>query len=349
MSDWRGAPPAPDIGVVELPPAGGRGRTLTDDAAGAALGLLVLALIVAWEVHLGDVPAVETFVLVMVSIIVEALPFILVGALVSAALGAFVSDRAFGRVTGLPRSVQLPFAAVGAFAFPVCDCGTVPVARRLLERGMDTAAALTFMLAAPVVNPLVLISTWVAYGGGRRGAEVAGARTAVALATAIVIGLTLGRYATLRPSQADEHAHDHTHEPGHTGRLDAFSAHLTHDFLSMGRFLVLGAALAACLQSIVPQDSLAGVAAAPVVATLALMVVAFALSLCSEADAFVAASLGGFGIGPQLAFMTFGPVADAKLTILYAATFRRAFALRLVAVAVPTVLVGSLVAAQVIG
>ena len=117
----------------------------------------------------------------------------------------------------------------------------------------------------------------------------------------------------------------------------------------MGRFLVVGAALAALLQSLVPQSLVAGVAGTPVVAELALMAIAFVLSLCSEADAFVAASFGAFGIGPQLAFLVLGPIGDAKLSILYGATFRRMFALRLLAVAVPAVLVGSLLAGRILG
>jgi uncharacterized membrane protein YraQ (UPF0718 family) len=319
---------------MQLTTTGVARRSVTEDAVGIAFGLLALAIVVARATRLGDVPVVQTFVLVMVSIVIEALPFILIGAVVSALLAAFVSDRLFARAARLPRAVQLPCAALGAFAFPVCDCGTVPVARRLLVRGMDPSASLTFMLAAPIVNPLVLISTWVAYGGGRHGAEVAAARAAVALVTAAAIGLALGRRVALRPA-GDDHGED-------AGRLETFSAHLTHDFLSMGRFIVLGAALAAALQSVVPQTSLAGLAGTPVVAELALMAIAFALSLCSEADAFVAASLGAFGLGPQLAFLAFGPIADAKLTILYGATFRRLFALRLLAVAVPVALVGAL-------
>jgi hypothetical protein len=195
------------------------------------------------------------------------------------------------------------------------------------------------MLAAPIVNPLVLASTFVAYGGGRRGLEIAAARTALALVAAVTIALALARTTVLRPAPMDEHAHG---DP-------SFAAHLTRDFLGMGRFLVVGAALAALLQSVVPQSLVAGVAGTPVVAALALMGIAFALSLCSEADAFVAASLGAFGIAPQLAFLVLGPIGDAKLTVLYGATFRRLFALRLLAVAVPVILAGSLLAGRILG
>jgi hypothetical protein len=312
---------------------------VTEDAVGIAFGVLVGAVVVGRAFRLEDVPAVSTFVLVAVSICIEALPFILVGALVSALLAVAVPERAFARAARLPLAMQLPCAALGAFAFPVCDCGTVPVARRLLARGMHPAASLTFMLAAPIVNPLVLASTFVAYGGGAHGLRVAAARTALALVTAIAVGLALARTTALRPVPPDEHAH----APA------SFGAHVAHDFLGMGRFLVVGAALAALLQSLVPQSLVGSVAGTPVVAALALMAIAFALSLCSEADAFVAASLGAFGLGPQLAFLVLGPVGDAKLTVLYGATFQRWFALRLLAVAVPVILVGSLVAGRIVG
>jgi uncharacterized protein len=315
-----------------------RARTVTEDAVGIAFGVLALGAVALHAFHLDESPALQTFILVMVSIVVEALPFILVGALVSAGLAVFVSERGFARVARLPLAVQLPCAALGSFAFPVCDCGTVPVARRLLARGVRPQAALTFMLAAPVVNPLVLASTFVAYGGGRRGIEVAGARSGIALAAAIAIGVLVGRTVSLRGTGGEPHDH-----------ADTFAGHLTGDFLSMGRFIVLGAALAALLQTVVPQSTLAHVAGTPVVAELALVAVAFALSLCSQANAFVAASLGAFGLGPQLAFLVYGPLADAKLTILYSGTFRRLFALRVAAVAVPVAVVGSMLAARVIG
>jgi hypothetical protein len=313
-----------------------RARTVTEGAVGIAFGFLALGAVTLHAFHLDENAAFQTFVLVMVSIVVEALPFILVGAVVSAALAVFVSERAFARVARLPLAVQLPCAAVGSFAFPVCDCGTVPVARRLLARGVRPQAALAFMLAAPAVNPLVLASTFVAYGGGRRAIEIAGARSAIALAAAVAIGAIAGRGVSLRGGDS----HDH-HE--------TFATHLAGDFLSMGRFIVLGAALAAFLQTVVPQSALAGVAGTPVVAELALVAIAFALSLCSQANAFVAASLGAFGLGPQLAFLVYGPLADAKLTILYSGTFRRLFALRVIAVAVPVAVAGSMLAARVIG
>jgi uncharacterized membrane protein YraQ (UPF0718 family) len=223
----------------------------------------------------------------------------------------------------------------------------VPVARRLILRGVHPAAGIAFMLASPVINPVVLASTWVAYSGRGSSLEMTLGRASLGLALAALVGLVvgrLGRDALLRP-QAAARGHGHEHE----GRGAALVQHLAADVVFMGKFIVLGAAVAAALQTVVPQDVVNGVAGEPVLAVLGLMALAFALTLCSQADAFVAVSLTAFSPGSQLAFLVFGPVADTKLVLLYGGTFRRGFALRLIAIAVPFLVVGSLLFDAVIG
>ncbi|HEX2296891.1 MAG TPA: permease [Actinomycetota bacterium] len=284
---------------------------------------------------------VETFVLVFTSIVVEALPFVLLGALVSAAIEVFVPDRTFDRLARLPAALQIPGAALGGLAFPVCECGSVPVARRVIARGLHPGAGLAFMLAAPILNPIVILSTVVAYGGRGLALEMAAGRVALGLALAVVAGWALGNVPAGELLRAREGGDDHSHG-GRGNRASAFVEHLAADFFYMGRFVVAGGALAAFLQTAIPQSLVSGVARTPVIGSLALMAIAFVLSLCSEADAFVAVSFTPFPIGSQLAFLVFGPVVDAKLSFLYGATFRRRFVLRLVAVALPVTLAGSL-------
>lgn len=303
-------------------------------------GLVVTAVVIARFSNLGDIALLETFVVIFASIVMEALPFVLLGATVSAAIEVFVPDRAFTAVGRLPMALQLPAAAMGGFAFPVCECGSVPVARRLISRGMHPAAGLAFMLASPILNPVVLISTWVAYSGRELGLQMVLGRAGLGLILAMVAGWAIGSddaEELLRP-RPDE-SHDH-HVEGNKSR--AFFDHLGNDFFFMGRFVVLGAALAAILQTAIPQSIVSGIARTAIVGSLALMAVAFVLSLCSEADAFVAVSFVQFPLGSQLAFLVFGPVVDAKLAFLYGATFRKRFVTRLVIVAVPVVLAGSL-------
>lgn len=295
---------------------------------------VVLAVIAVRRSGAADQVDLATFALVFTSIAVEALPFVLLGAMVSAAMAVYVPETAFGRIARLPARLQVPGLALCGFAFPVCECGSVPVGRRLIERGVAPAGGVAFMLAAPILNPIVLISTFVAYGGGSRGTEMVAARAGIGLVIAIAAGFVLGRGIQLRPRP--EHSHDHSHRKG------AFVEHLADDFLLMGRFLVLGAALSALLQTFVPQGLIAGVAGTFVLGTLALMGLAFMLSLCSEADAFVATSFTAFSLPAQLAFLAFGPIIDTKLAVLYGATFGPRFVPRLLAVAIPLCLLGSL-------
>ncbi|MDQ3751523.1 MAG: permease [Actinomycetota bacterium] len=312
----------------------------------ALVGSLVATAIVAARLGgVGGHPLVQSFVVIFTSIVVEALPFILLGAIVAAGIEVFVPQNAFDRVARLPLGLQLPAAALGGFAFPVCECGSVPVARRLIAKGMHPASGLAFMLAAPILNPIVLASTVIAYRGLGLSFQMAAGRVVLGLVLAVIAGWALGG------ESAAELLRNRSNEPASRpagpviappARSVAFADHLASDFFFMGSFVVAGAALAAALQTVIPQSLVAGVARTPVVGSLALMGIAFVLSLCSEADAFVAVSFTQFPIGAQLAFLVFGPAVDAKLVLLYGASFRRGFVARLLIVAVPVVLAGSL-------
>jgi uncharacterized membrane protein YraQ (UPF0718 family) len=328
-----------------LQPATDTTRQVPLWAASAALWTTVGLALLARHTLVPALPALSTFGVIFASIVVEALPFILLGALVSAAMAVYVPRRVFERIGALPRPLQVPGAALAGVAMPVCECGSVPVARRLIERGVEPAAGIAFMLAAPIINPIVVASTWVAFGGGRRGAEMVAARCGLGLVVAICAAFALGRTGDkLLRARRGADADEHEGEP----RPQAFVSHVVGDFVFMGRFLVLGAALSALLQTAVPQTILSGLADQQVLAVLALMALAFILSLCSEADAFVATSFTAFPLSAQLGFLVLGPVADTKLAVLYGATFRERFVLRLLLVAVPLTVAGSLIAGRLI-
>ena len=300
-------------------------------------GLVALGGLVAFGVVLnlsepGRVAGLQNFMLVFNSLLLEAMPFILIGAMVSGVIEVFVPSTAFDRLTRLPRALQLPAAGVAGFAFPVCDCGSVPVARRLAKKGLAPAAAVTFMLAAPILNPIVIASTFVAYRGREFMWPMVFGRVGLGLVTAIAVGWVVGdktKEQLLQAKRPDEHDH---HED-HGSRVSQLFGHVTNDFLFMGRYLVLGAAVAAALQTFVPQSVLGSIADTPVVSLLAMMALAGMLSICSESDAFVAASFVQFGLAGQLAFLAFGPMVDMKLGFIYAGTFSASF-FRTVAVVV---------------
>lgn len=315
-------------------------QTRTRPASSWKYGLAVIGalLVVGAALRVTDptrVAAVQNFFLIFASLLIEAMPFILMGAVVSAAIEVFVPTRIFERLALLPKPLQLPISGLAGAAFPVCECGSVPVARRLVSKGLTPSAAVTFMLAAPILNPIVIVSTAVAYRGRDIFWPMLLGRAGLGLLCAMAVGWVISestREQLLRARRTVGPDHSHDHE----SKNQAFFGHLAGDFVFMGRFLVIGALVAAALQTFVPQSIIGSVAGTPVVDLVAMMALAFLLSLCSESDAFVAASFVQFGVGAQLAFLVFGPMVDTKLGILYSATFSKGF-FRTVAITVGAV------------
>ena len=286
---------------------------------------LVLAALAVRVLNGAGVSAVQNFLLVFGSLLIEALPFIVLGAAVSALIEVFVPARAFARLARLPRGVQMPVAGLGGFAFPVCECGSVPVARRLVVKGMAPAAAITFMLAAPILNPVVLAATAIAYRGRDILWPMVLGRAGLGLAVALGVGWVVGRRSGKELLRAPEHHHEDSQRRGRADRWRAYFGQLAGDFTLLARYLIIGAAVAAAIQTFVPQSLIGGVADTPILDVLAMMALASILSLCSESDAFVAASFVQFGMAAQLAFLVAGPMIDVKLGVLYAGTFSRGF------------------------
>ena len=292
----------------------------------------------------GRIAWIQAFLIVFGSLVVQAMPFVLLGALASGAIEVFVPVNALGRLAGLPRPLQLPAAALAGVAFPICECGSVPVARRLAARGLTPSAAVTFMLAAPVLNPVVIASTFVAYRARSSLWTMVIGRFALGMLVAMVVGWVLGsrnKDQVLRP-RSDE-AHAALVEPAPPeARWRRFFLHTGNDFLFMGRYLLVGAAAAAMVQTFLPASFVSKVAGTPILDIAVMMGLATVLSLCSESDAFVAASFVQFGPAAQLAFLVSGPMIDLKLGALYAGTFRRGFLPMLVVTVFATTLVGAM-------
>ena len=286
-----------------------------------AVSLFVLALLQRPLAEHLDNPRLQTWSTIFVSITVQALPFLVLGVIVSAGIAAWVSPAALARVLPTNRALAVPVAGLAGAALPGCECGSVPVAGRLVNRGVAPAAAVTFLLAAPAINPVVTVSTLVAFPGQP---EMALARFIASLTTAVVVG-----WIWVRRGKDDwvERARRNTAAEG-APQLEVFRATAVHDLLHAGGYLVLGAAAAASLQVFLGRDTLASVADSGVWAILAMALLAVVLSICSEADAFVAASLREFSLTSRLVFLVVGPMVDLKLVALQVGFFGRAFALR---------------------
>ena len=271
-------------------------------------------------------PAMAAWWTVFTAVAVQGIPFLLLGTVVSAAIGAFVPERVFRRVLPKNPALAVPVAGAAGAVLPGCECASVPVADSLMRRGVAPAAALAFLLSAPAINPVVLVATSIAFPGNP---AMVGARFAASLATAVVMGWLWVRFGKEQWLPQARRAPGAGAGPaGWRGFRDG----LQHDFLHAGGFLVLGAAAAATFNILVPRSVLDVFTGSPWLSVLLLAVLAVVLCVCSEADAFVAASLSGFSPTARLAFMVVGPMVDLKLIALQAGTFGRAFAVRFSAV-----------------
>lgn len=287
-------------------------------------GLLVLSIVgQGWLVSVLDVPAISTGATVFVAVCVQALPFLVAGVLISGAIAAFVSADMLRKVLPRRQAVAVPIAGVAGVALPTCECAAVPVARRLMVQGVAPSVALAFLLAAPAVNPIVLVATAVAFPGEPR---MVLARFAGSMATALVMGWLWARFGKGEwfAERALRRLPEHDGRP----RWVVFAETARHDLVDAGGFLVTGGLAAAALNVLVPRSWIDTIGDQIILGVVVMAVLAVLLALCSEADAFVVASLAPLPLLPKLVFLVVGPAIDVKLFALQAGTFGRAFAVR---------------------
>jgi uncharacterized protein len=257
------------------------------------------------------------FIVVFVSIVLQSLPFLLLGVFASAAVQRHLSEGMVIRWLPRTRSRLLLLSSLFGFVAPVCDCGVIPLARRFAAKGVPLYATVTFILAAPVVNPVVLLATALAFQGDWR---IVGLRMAMTLTVALTVGLlasglAIGARAQPRvPALVRGGSNAAITAPGEpsSGGPGLF-AHATAEFFDVMFFIVLGALFTAATQTLVPRGDLIALGSGPVASVLTLMPVATLLSICSEADAFVARAFATtFSVGAVLAFMTIGQIVDLR-------------------------------------
>lgn len=304
-------------------------------AVAALLGLLITLNNHGPLVNLSG--SASTFGTLLLAIVVQAVPFLVLGVVVSGAIAAWMPKNILARVT--PRSpwLAVPTAGLAGMVLPGCECASVPVSQSLMRRGLSQAAALAFLLAAPAVNPIVLVATAVAFQGNPM---MVWARLIASLLAVIVIGwvwVAVGKQEWMNPQV--------THEHEGQSKAEVFRETAVHDLLQAGGFLIVGAAAAATLKVFVPAQVLSTLTENPWLAVLVMAGLAVVLSLCSEADAFVVSSLTSVSPTAQLAFLVVGPMVDIKLFAMQTGAFGSKFATRFM----PLTLVVCIASAVLVG
>ncbi len=285
-------------------------------------------------------PKVQLFTIVLTAILMEGFAFLLLGSCLSGMIEVFVPREILEK--RFPRK-SFPAAVAGSLlglCFPVCSCGNIPLTRRLMKKGVPVAGAVSYLLAAPVINPVTIISTILAFPGTK---IISLERTGMAFLVACACGIIFGRYDTaeiLRDTSAEEvSCHHHSSSP----RIIQALHHAEHDFFLTGKYFVLGAVTASLFQVCVPRTVLGSLGQNSVISILLLGILGMVFSLCSFADAFVASTFTAFPSTAKVVFMTAGPMVGISLIFLYMGTFKRKFSVRLIMLVVGIIFVLGLV------
>lgn len=315
-----------------------RRRPINEFCMGILLFIVIYLLAVpVFELSQTPTP-INTIINVFLGIMLQAVPFLLIGVLISSAIQVFISKEAIERRFPKKSGWGMLAAILAGFCLPVCDCASIPIFRSLVRKGVPLSAAVTFMTATPVINPVAMLSTYYAFSGSL---QIVATRVGLGILAAILIGL----WFTIRPSRARILSNGFDglmcscgcYEGSESittfrGKVGLFIRHSQAEFFNVGKYLMIGAFVASVFQitvkKVMPMQG-ADFAAS----LLVMMGMAFLLSLCSSSDAVVARSFAsGFPLSAIMGFLIFGPMMDIKNVVILSSGFSKRFIGRLLVV-----------------
>lgn len=276
----------------------------------------------------------------MVGLVIDSLPFLLGGSLLSVLIHEFVPAKALVRIFNRSSWAGVLLASLSGIFLPLCECGIVPVVKTLIHRGVRPAVAAVVFFALPLINPVVVFSTFAAFPNRP---EIAWGRLLMGWGCVLILGFLFILFEKkLFPRQepeldheheessqetpcedgcCDHHGHSSSHRVTWGHRLIHMGEHTLEEVYSTGRYLIVGIVLASFLQVIFAKPPL-GTAGGVLIEPLILMALAFILSLCSSTDAFVARGMQGlFGPGSLVSFLLMGPLLHLRNLILVKSVF----------------------------
>lgn len=294
----------------------------------------------------------QSFTTIFLSIILEAFPFIILGVFVSSIIQIFISEETIAKLIPKNKFIGLMAAASVGLIFPVCDCAIVPIARRLLKKGIPLYIAVTFMLSVPILNPVVLSSTYYAFLSNPYMALLRGV---IGWTSSIIIGFIISKmeYKHNKPTRLKEilftartyHydgvtcnniTHSHNHCCCHNDKRSFISAisdileHVSSELNEVGKFIIVGAFLSSLMQTVIPRKYILSIGNHKILSILVMIFLAYLMCVCSETDAFIARTfVGQFTSGSIIAFLICGPMIDIKNTLMLSEAFNYKFIFKL--------------------
>jgi uncharacterized membrane protein YraQ (UPF0718 family) len=318
------------------------------------------------------VSQLKNFIINFTGILYEAMPFIVLGAVIAGILEELVPQRWVAKIIPRSRVLAIGIGGLLGLLFPMCECGIIPVMRRLLRKGVPLSCCVAYLLAGPIINVVVMLSTFVAFSGmesltdssGRPAYQIGGMGMMVlrmgfaylvAFGTSLIVEAQYRKYgsALLAPLAVadtgkatldDDSPNGETPRKSVFERLGSIAETALHDFVDITVYLILGALLAALSRQMLNHTQVEDLSRSqPVLAIAIMMGLAIVLCLCSEADAFVAASFISVRPAAKLGFLLLGPMLDFKLYMMYTRVFRPRLIWTIITTVVVQVLVYSLI------
>ena len=290
---------------------------------------------------------IKNSAIIFTSIFFESLPFLLLGSLISSIIETYVSDETLAKIIPKNKVLGCVVGILLGFFLPACDCAVIPVSKRLLKKKVPINVAISFMLASPIINPVVLLSTYTAFYN--TNPEIFWYRLLFGVIVALVIGIIMGIVFGKKDvivNNIDECDNCHHHEHKHTLKNDLLSIvkHTAIDAFEVVKYLMFGALIASLVQVLLPRDMLMMFNNNKVLSIFVLMMFAYLISLCSTSDSFIGKSLlSSFSKTSIMAYLLLGPMIDIKNTFVLLGNYKKSFVITLITLIFIIIFICSLV------
>ncbi|MDS0524665.1 permease [Clostridium sp. SHJSY1] len=281
----------------------------------------------------------DSFNKIFMGILIETLPFILIGAFLSSIIQIFISENTLAKIFPRNKIMANIVAAFSGILFPVCDCGTIPVARGFLKKGLPLSVAITFMLSAPIVNPIAIISTLYAFPDMK---YIVVYRLVLGIIISIIVGLIMNRYSSkevvndyIINCQCDLCSGEYASSTNIFIKIKGVFLLTGDEFINVGKYMIVGALASASVQTLIGQKVITFIPEGKIPSLILMMAFAFVFSVCSTSDAFIAKGfLNQFSKGSVLGFLVLGPMIDIKNTMMLLGSFKKSFVIKLLSLIV---------------
>lgn len=287
---------------------------------------------------------------IFMSIFFESLPFLLLGSLISAIIETFVSNETITKIIPKDKFLGSIVGVLLGFFLPACDCAVIPVSKRLLKKKVPINVAISFMLASPIINPVVLLSTYYAFY--KTNPKIFWYRLLFGILVSLTIGTIMGILYNKKEVIANSSDETCECEHSHHEKENKFTSIIKHtalDFFDVVKYLMFGALIASIVQVVIPRSVITAFNNNNILSIITLMIFAYLISLCSTSDSFVGKSLlSTFTESSIVAYLLLGPMIDIKNTIVLLGNYKKKFVVTLISLIFITIFIVSLIGVNIL-